>query len=274
LSGLAVAAPAAAQTGADLDKVRSLYVAAAYEEALAAMPAESRGATRRELEQYRALCLLALGREPEAVTAVERLVRDNPTYLPSDDETAPRMRALFAAARAKLLPEIAREVYATARDAFDAKDLERAKNGFVRTIEIIDSLQDPNNESLGDLRVVAKGFADLLAVQPAARPAPQPVPPLRPESNLEYIPPVPVNEQLPAWMPPDSVARTREFVGLLRIEITEDGRVRAATMVQGTHPVYDAAALRAAKLWTYKPATLGGKPVAAQKDIRVRLMPR
>jgi TonB family protein len=274
LAWLIAAAPAAAQNAAGLEKVRSLYVAAAYEEALAAMPAEASGVARRELEQYRALCLLALGREDEAVSAVERLVKNDPTYLPPDSDTSPRMRSIFADVRARVLPDIAREAYTDAKKAFDARDLARARAGFARAIELIDSLPESSRDSIGDLRVVAKGFIDLLGAQPAPKPAASPAAPPRLEPSLEYIGPVPLNEQLPAWMPPDSAARTREFIGLLLVEIGEDGRVRSATMVEPTHPVYDAAALRAARLWTYRPATIGGKPVPAQKEIRVRLVPR
>ncbi|MEP6593890.1 MAG: hypothetical protein ABJC51_09365, partial [Acidobacteriota bacterium] len=46
-------------TSSSLSRVQSLYGSAAYEDALAAMPAAGAGATR-EIEQYRALCLLAL----------------------------------------------------------------------------------------------------------------------------------------------------------------------------------------------------------------------
>ena len=272
---LSVALPAFGQNGgADIDKVRSLYIAAAYEEALAAMPADASGTAPRELEQYRALCLLALGREHEAVSAIERLVRANPTYRPSETETSPKMRSMFADVRSKLVPEVAREIYVAAKQAFDAKNLEGAKSAFARTIEIIDSLPDSDKETLADLRVVASGFVDLLAAQPVPKPEPPAPQPAAVEAPLEYVAPLPVREQLPAWNPPDTTAKLREYNGLLRIDIGADGRVVNASMVESTHPLYDAAAVRAAKTWTYKPATRGGRPVASQKDIRVRLVPQ
>src|SRR5215213_1286768 len=92
-----VSGPAAAQQilpVTDVEHVRTLYVAAAYAEALAAIPSPDSEPARTDLEQYRALCLLALGRDAEAVSAVERLVRDHPTFLPPASETTPRMLSI------------------------------------------------------------------------------------------------------------------------------------------------------------------------------------
>ena len=270
---VALTAFAAGQGPSDIERVRTLYVAAAYEEALAAMPASATGVVRRDLEQYRALCLLALGREPEAVEAIERIVKDDPTYLPAESDTSPRMRTMFAEVRSKLLPDIARETYTEAKKSFDAKDVDGALTGFKRTIDVIDSLPESDREALADLRMLVSGFTDLLGARPV--PKPESVPNLPPSLDAaEYVGPVPIREQLPAWTPPDATARMREYSGLLRIDIGEDGQVRNAVMVETTHPLYDAAAVRAAKSWSYKPATRGGKPVTVQKDIKVRLVPR
>ena len=271
-------APAVAQ---DLDRVRALYVSAAYEEALAAMPAVNGEAVRTDLEQYRALCLLALGREAEASAAVERLVRDHPTFVPVPGETSPRMQSLFVTARAKLIPDLARTQYGEAKTAYEKKDRETALAGFRRTISLIDSLAESDRGSLADLRLVAAGFLELSSER-SARTGPAaaaPVPGLKtapstPEPSGPFVGPVAINEQLPPWSPPDSASRRMEYAGLLRIAIGADGRVESATIVKSSHPVYDMAALRAAKGWTYKPATRGGQPVPTHKDIHVRLVPQ
>lgn len=264
-----------ATEASNLERIRALYAAASYEEALAAMPAEMNGDATTEVEQYRALCLLALGRETDAVAAIERLVKSHPTYLPPASDTSPRMRAMFADARSKLVPGVARQVYADAKKAFDSRDADAAQAGFKRTIELIDSLPESNRASLADLRLLASGFLDLSVARPAAELEPPPVNNIAEKpAGSEYVPPIAVREQLPVWTPPDSRAMATEYAGLLRIVIGEDGRVRTAAMVESAHPLYDAAAVRAAKTWIYKPATRGGQPVVSQKDIQVRLLPR
>ncbi|MEO5895019.1 MAG: TonB family protein [Vicinamibacterales bacterium] len=273
---------------ADLERVRTLYVAAAYAEALAAIPAPD-GVTRTDLEQYRALCLLALGREAEAVTAVERMVRDHPTFLPPATDTTPRMLAIFGTARAKLVPDVAKRAYVDAKASYEKKDRAAAHDGFQKTLELIDSLPEAEKTALADLRLLASEFLDLTAsarpdAPTTARSTPaengsvgtdgsaKPSPPAAPAGA--YAPPVAIKEQLPPWNPPDTAARRSEYVGLLRVQISAQGKVESATMVKRTHPTYDVAALRAAKSWIYQPATRGGEPVAAQKDIQVRLLPR
>lgn len=275
------AAAAVAQTNpaVDIERVRMLYVAAAYAEALAAMPGVpvlDGERARTDLEQYRALCLLALGREQQAVATVERLVRDNPLFVPPAGDTSPRLRSIVAGARSRLVPDMARQAYAEAKLAYEAKNGE-AHAAFERALELIDSLPAGDKAGLGDLRLLAAEFLELSITKlrpsvPASPPIS--VAPATSEPAGQYVPPTAVREQLPPWDPPDNASRRTEYVGVLRISIGEDGRVQTATIVNGSHPAYDAAALNAAKQWRYKPATQGGQPVAAQKDIQIRLRPR
>ena len=258
----------------DIERVKTLYVAAAYEEALAAMPPDLTGKARTDLEQYRALCLLALGREDEAVTTIERLVKDHPTYLPSESDTSPRMLTIFSEVRGKLVPDVARQISTEAKDQFDAKNEEGAQAGFKRTLEVIDSLPEADREKLADLRMLADGFLDLTAAKPAASARSEAPAAEAPTASEEYVGPVPIREQLPVWNPPDSAAMQTEYVGLLHVVISEEGRVVAATVMKRTHPLYDAAVMRSAKEWTYKPATRGGRPIPSQKSIQIRLIPR
>jgi TonB family protein len=278
---IAVAGRADAQT---IDRVRELYIAAAYEEALAAIPPAAAGPNapgRTEIEQYRALCLLALGRDDEAIAVVERLVRSHPTFTPPPD-SSPRVRVVFENARTRLVPDLARETYAAAKAAFDAEDATAARSGFTRTLELIDSLPETQRAQLSDLRLVASGFLDLSGAKieatgmlPAGvgQPSEKPEPELPPVGAL-YTPPVAVREVLPVWVPPDSIALHTEYTGLVEIEIGADGRVLEIRVVKPSHPVYDAAVIRAARQWTYKPATRNGQPVASLKNIQLRLVPR
>jgi TonB family protein len=288
LLGAAMTAPAAAQaiapvaplvSAADLDRVRTLYGSAAYEEALAAMPSVNGEAVRTDLEQYRALCLLALGREQEAVATVERLVRDNPMYLPAAGDTTPRLQAIFAAARSKLVPDLAKAAYGDGKAAYESKNRDVAHGAFKRTIELIDSLPNAGKTSLADLRLLAGEFLTLSVpppapVSPPAPPAPAAPDKAKPAASGEFAGPIAVREQLPLWKPPDTAARRTEYLGLLRIQIDAEGRVTSAAIVKGSHPAFDVAAVTAAKSWLYKPATRGGLPVASSKEIQVRLVPQ
>lgn len=284
--GLGLAVSAGAASAQTIDRVRELYVAAAYEEALAAIPpalVDTNGTRRAEIEQYRALCLLALGREPEAIAVVEGLVRSHPTFVPPAD-SSPRLRAVFEEARERLVPGLVRETYAAAKVAFDSRDVAAAQTGFTRTLELIDSLPEQQRAALADLRLVAAGFLDLSSLsaprpdpvaalppgvgEPIAKPGPVP------SAAAFYAPAVAIREELPVWVPPDSIALHSEYTGLLQIEIGTDGRVVESRVVKSSHPVYDAALVRAATQWTYKPATRNGQPVVSLKTIQVRLVPR
>ena len=71
-----------------INAARDLYTAAAYEDALALLDRLRASAHRaddsRFIDQYRAFCLLALGRAPEAERAIEAVVTVSPLYRPSD----------------------------------------------------------------------------------------------------------------------------------------------------------------------------------------------
>lgn len=274
----AISAPASAQ---DINRVRTLYVAAAYEEALAAIPAvetaENDSALATDLEQYRALCLLALGREPEAIAVVERLVRARPMFVPPAGDTSPKMQAVFAGVRTRIVPDAAKEAYVAGKADYESKNRAAARASFQRTLDLVDSLPVAEQKPLADLRLLAAEFLELSMSLPVPAAPVDPVPELAPAPSVPATPfvgPAVVREQLPPWNPPDSTSMRTEYIGLLRVLIGPDGRVESASMVKSTHPAYDVVALRAAKGWTYTPATRGGRPVSSQRDIQVRLVPR
>ena len=78
---------------AGLAEAKALYAAAAYAEALAAVS----DADTAEAHEYRALCLLALGRQDEAEQAAEAMVRTDPRYSLPTEERPPRFVKLVAA---------------------------------------------------------------------------------------------------------------------------------------------------------------------------------
>src|SRR5215510_2003793 len=103
-----------------LGAARDLYASARYDEALAVLndlrPAQDPAASDlKSIEQYRSLCLLALGRGSEAETAIAAVVTADPSYLPGDAEASPRVRAAFSDVRKRMLPGIVSSVYADAK---------------------------------------------------------------------------------------------------------------------------------------------------------------
>src|SRR3954466_5017663 len=101
---------------------RDLYASARYDEALAVLNDSSTAVTdRKSIEQYRSLCLLALGRGSEAESAIAAVVTADPSYQPGEAEASPRGRTAFSDVRRRLLPDIATARYAQAKTAFDRR---------------------------------------------------------------------------------------------------------------------------------------------------------
>jgi TonB family protein len=292
--------PAAAQFDgsspqAPLTIAKDLYASARYDEALSVLNGLRIGESvdRKSVEQYRSLCLLALGRSSEAETAIAAVVTADPTYRPGDSES-PRVRASFTEVRKRLLPEITTARYQAAKAAYDRKDWAASEQQFRTVLDLID---DPDNSGrLGDLRVLAAGFLELSAR--AAAPPPPPVepspvaaapamappagtvaapPPATPEGPIPgkvynadddmVRPPVVVRQDIPP-VPQGLVAMVKPR-GLVEVIIDEKGRVIGMSMRQSLHPAYDAQILSAARDWKYQPASYGGQPVRFRRLISV-----
>jgi len=290
---MGLALPAAAQLdgptspGGPLNTAKDLYASARYDEALSVLNGLRIGdsADRRAVEQYRSLCLLALGRASEAESAIAAVVKEDPTYRPGESES-PRVRATFAEVRKRLLPEITTTRYQIAKLAYDRRDWSSAESQFRTVLALID---DPDNVArLSDLRVLASGFLEL-SVRAAAppppvepRPAPPavatppPAAPAGPEPGKIYTAedttvtaPVVVTQNIPG-IPPNLLALARPR-GLVEVVIDELGRVISMSMRGSIHPTYDAQVLMAARDWKYKPATFKGKPVKFRRLISINV---
>ena len=271
---------------ASVDEARDLYTAANYEDALVVLSrldsANSQPSDRMAVNQYRAFCLLALGRMHEAERAIEAVLTVDLLYRPADAAMSPRLRSAFAGVRQRILPSIVQQEYARAKTAFDRGDFPSAIAQFDRVVQ---ALSDPDlgaaaaNPPLADLRTLATGFRDL-SVKAAA---PPPEPPVQaPAVAVAATPairniyggtepgvslPVTVRQTLPAF-PRDAIAR-RE--GILELVIDETGQVESAVMRLGVSPRYDSLVLAAAKGWKYHPATLKGTPVRFRKVINISI---
>jgi len=96
-----------------IDDARAFYYAADYEKALSALdrvePADKSEAATVEL--FRGASLFALDRSSEAERAFERLVTLKPDLLPDQLGMPPSITARFAATRARILAETARQTH-------------------------------------------------------------------------------------------------------------------------------------------------------------------
>jgi TonB family protein len=275
--------PVYAQQSSPLAAARDLYASARYDEALTVlngMPMGGESLDRKSIEQYRSLCLLALGRGSEAENAIAAVVTVDPLFVPAESDASPRVRAAFSEVRQRLLPQIASSRYTVAKAAFDRKDFVTAEPSFR---ELLTLLNDPQmGNRLPDLRVLASGFLDLsvaAAVPPAPEPAKAEVPPPAPVQavpapahiwNAEepgVVVPVALKQDVPRV--PSSIASHTRDRGLLEIVIDEQGRVVNITLRSSVHPVYDPLLMGAARQWRYQPATVAGVPVKFRKLVQI-----
>jgi len=270
---------------------RDLYASARYDEALAVLndvrPADGAAAPvdRKSIEQYRSLCLLALGRGSEAESAIAAVVTADPTYLPGESDASPRVRTAFSDVRRRLLPEIATSRYTQAKADFDRKNYPVAADKFRQVITLI---EDPDmGGKLPDLRTLATGFMDLAVAAmapPPEPPKPQPAAPAaapapaapQAEPNRIYTmldkdvtPAVVIRQDMPRLMP--NVKQAAKDTGVVEVVIDEQGRVTFVAIRQSVHPAFDADLIAAAREWKYQPATLAGKPVKYRKMIQINV---
>jgi tetratricopeptide (TPR) repeat protein len=267
---------------------RDLYTAASYEEALAVLgrldSSNTEPSDRMSVNQYRAFCLLALGRMQEAEVAIEAVLTVDLLYRPADGTMSPRLRSAFAGVRQRILPSIVQQEYTRARTAFDRGDFPSAVAQFDRVLQ---ALADPDlgaaavKPPLADLRTLAAGFRDLSIKAAAPPPAPPPAPPVAVAAVTRTLPAIyggtepglspaiTVRQSLPPFQGDMSALRE----GVLELIINEVGEVEWATMRTPVSPRYDLILLSAAKSWKYHPATLNGTPVKVRKVINISIKP-
>jgi hypothetical protein len=292
---LLLAAPAGAAD--EVSAARELYAAAAYDDALGMLNrlrAERQTPENQLLiDQYRAYCLLALGRAADAEQAIEAVVTAAPLFVPSNTEVSPRIRLAFSDVRKKLLPVIIQDRYARGKAAYDRKDFITASTEFK---QVLTTLADPDvgpaagRPPLSDIKTLAGAFFELsfaALAPPPPPPPPQPIQPLPVPASMPVPAPPPVvvkrttpyGPDDPGVVPPavirqrlpdlDAKMAVDARQGVLEVLINENGDVEMAALRVPVHPRYDALVLDAAKGWRYKPATVDGKPVKYRKLITI-----
>jgi tetratricopeptide (TPR) repeat protein len=284
------AAPAGAAP--DLASVRELYASASYAEALEVLGEFEEAADNTELvEQYRALCLLGLGRTADAEQALERIVMHHPLYVVPAADVSPRLVTLFHDVRRRSLPGAARQMYVRAKASYDSKDHEAAAGQFKDVLALVN---DPDAASQGqllaELKQLAEGFLALseAAVAAAAAPPP-PLAPLAPPpvaevakapsvprvyttADSDVVAPQAITRAMPGWRPPSLLVAQQSFRGVLEVIVNEQGIVEWAGMSKPSFPSYDGDLIPATKSWRFRPATKDGEPVKYRLAVEVLLL--
>ena len=302
----AMARPAGAQQ--DFAAAKDLYTAAKYEDALAvldrlkeAKPASPDAALG--VEQYRAMCLLALDRRAEAEQAIETIADLDPFFQPAEDDAAPWVRAAFRETRRKVLPAALQRLYGHAKDAYNKKDMAEAVVAFGRVLKILD---DPDlaldKAAQGDMKMVAQGFIDLALaattqappVQPPPPPSPAPpstpatggtdagpvpaakapeggpapdAPPVYDASSPDVTPPLPIRRDVPQWN--SGLALPAGTTVIVEVIVRETGTIESAVVRQSAGKFYDERVAQAARNWRYRPAVKAGQPVRYRLLVKV-----
>ena len=264
-----------------LGPARQLYASADYEGALTALErlsSDARDDSVMEVEKYRVLCLVALGRSTEADAVIEQMLTMSPLYEPPLGDAPPRIRTAFSRVRERVLPKIARASYDAGKAAYDAKSYDRAVTKLEETLRILDQT-DPSKGDLADLRKLTNGFLDLsrASVAPPPTPGPKPaeVAAPKPEPRRADSDPVALRQSLPPWSNAGLGALSRvEYRGAIEVDIDEAGHVVGAQITRPIHPLYDPLLLEASKDWLYQPAYRDGKPSRIRKRVDIVLRPR
>ena len=279
-----------------LTKAKALYETANYEEALTVLAPVH----EIEAQQYRALCMLALGRTQDARGEVDSLIASAPTFEPSAEDVPPRFVSLVSDAKKRLLPSIARKTFNEAREEFKSGDRAEALKKFDLVVTLASTGAFRDTSDAEDLRTLASGFIELARASAPARPAPTtPVPAPEPPKVAESTPasppvstsaaaatapppsatgpqsspdvsqPVVVRQTIPAI--PSGISGQGSPTASVRVEIGTDGHVVNASIQQSAHPLYDRLVLQAAREWLYTPAMLNGRPVPSEKVVTIQL---
>jgi TonB family protein len=265
-----------------LRTARDLYASAAYEEALAELARVGSSAatptTTRETDAYRAFCLVALGRGAEAQQIAESLVRADPLLsIDRFPDASPRIATMFAAVRRRVLPQLVKDEYRTAR-AHALEDASDAKSRLLRVRELLGVADQIGalDETLADVRMLVDGFLELAragephnpveattAAAHASAAASSPAAVVSTAADAPAITaPTAVYQPQPR-LPPTLLDLVRRLnrPAAIDVVINERGTVDEVIVTQSINAAYDALIVATARTWRYKPALKDGVPI-------------
>jgi hypothetical protein len=267
-----------------LATAKALYESASYEAALELLSGTDKPDALEQVELYRALCLLALGRTGEAEQSLSRIVLRKPLYKLEESETPPRLVALFKDVRKRTLPAAARELYLQAKASFDDKRFDAATAQLKELLAVLaDTEASDDYVGLADLKMLAEGFLSLSNAEAARNVSPQPgkTPDVSTGAatvysalDVDVSAPVELERKMPAWDPPDPVTRNTIFQGLLEVVIDERGAVESAVLKRPVYPSYNAALIASTRQWRFVPAMRNGIAVKYRKGFDIILRPQ
>ena len=277
---------------AAIERARYLYDAASYEEALSLLIAIEDDRNVAEVEQYRALCLLALNRSAEAERALERIVVRNPFHRIAVSDISPRLVLMFREIRQRMLPAVVRSLFGRGKASFDAREYAQAT---VQLQEVVALLSEEESGTLGEglpeLRQVAEGMLSLSLAATAgneprsvlAAPSYGAIPPVgvapgraavdpnRIYSNQDrgVAPPIEISRHVPAGVELEPNEKPRLYQGLIEVVIDRAGRVQSADVRRSVTASYDALLIESTRDWRFAPASINGVPVSYKKFFEV-----
>jgi hypothetical protein len=275
-----------------LRDAKDLYASAAYEDALLTLTKlSSAGAppdVQRQTQEYRAFCLFALGRNNEAESVAETIIKKDPFARLDAADASPRLEAMFAGVRKRLLPSLIRERFRSARADLDKKDYSAAEPQLTQAHLMIADAEKlgVRDDALADLGVLVDGFLQMIhltseqrkpavvaAASEVAAPAPTvKLPPAPPQSysaaDEGITAPVALEQRMPTMNAVMArIAQSTHRSGILDIVISEKGEVVDAVVRQSLMPAYDTLVAASARRWKYRPAMKDGAPVRYVKSI-------
>ena len=261
---------------AEFAAAKQLYANAAYDEALERLSrVNPPPGLADQVDTYRALCLLALGRSRESEQIIERVLTRNPKYTLDDADVSPRLVMVFRAVRARILPVTARNLYALARASYEAKKFDTAARQFREVVDLLAG--EPNSDTgVADLRMLAEGFLRQIDAATSAEP-------LSRETGAgdvsttgiiysildrDVIAPVEISRPIPIMDSPPG-GKPGTYQGLVEIVVGETGRVVQVAIRKSIHPSFDADIIASTGYWRFQPATKNGKPVKYRRAYEI-----
>src|SRR5262249_41054145 len=135
---------------------------------------------QRQVDEYRAFCLFALGRQGEAESIAEAIVRRDPLARLDTADASPRLEAMFTTVQKRVLPGLIRDQYRKLRSQIDQKQFAAAEPGLAETRRMLLEAErlGAMDDGLADLGVLIDGFLALAHARPEGRTTAAPAAPV------------------------------------------------------------------------------------------------